>query len=116
MTESSENIKSQAELLKENVIRGNEEFLLDLEAAQSIDDLIDVVGKNDYVDAGEHVVFEVGNDEDGKPDMVGAYPVDEIISALVTFKNDTPSDALGVDEWFDHKDINKAIKRILGLT
>ena len=115
MFESSENKKSLAELLRENVTRGNEEFLLDLEAAQSIDDLIDIVGKNEYVDAGEHVVFEVGTDEDGNPDLVGAYPLDKLIGALVTFKNDPPSDALGVDEWFDHKDINKALKRILGV-
>lgn len=116
MTESSENQKSPAELLKENVTRGNGEFLLDLEAAQSVDDLIDIVGRNDYVDAGERVVFEVGNDEEGNPDMLGVYPRDELISALVTFKNDPPTDALGVDEWFDHKDINRAIKRILGLS
>lgn len=116
MTESSENKKSPAELLKENVTRGNEEFLLDLDEAKSIDDLIEMVQKHTYVEAGEHLVFEVGQDEEGKSDMVGAYPVDELISALVTFKNDPPVDALGVDEWFDHKDINKAIKRILGLS
>lgn len=116
MTESSENSKSQAELLRENVTRGNENFLLDLEATQSIDDLIDVLSRNDYLDAGERIVFEVGVDEDGNAGMIGAYPLDKLISDLVTFKNDPPTDALGVDEWFDHKDINKAIKRILGLS
>ena len=115
MTESAGNEKAPAELLKENVTRGNEEFLLDLEEAKSIDDLIELVKTYTYVEAGEHLVFEVGEDEESKPDMVGAYPVDELISALITFKNDPPVDVLGVDEWFDHKDINKAIKRILGL-
>lgn len=115
MTESSENKKSPAELLKENVTRGDEEFLLDLEEAKSIDDLIEMVQKHTYVEDAEHLVFEVGTDAEGNPDMVGAYPVAELISALNTLKNDPPVDTLGVDEWFDHKDINKAVKRILGL-
>jgi hypothetical protein len=104
--------KTPQERLKENVIRGNEEFLLDLETATSIDDLIGVLQKHVYVEDGEHIVFEVGQDEEGNPDLTQSFLEEELISALITFKNDPPTDAQSIDEWFDHKDIAVALKRI----
>jgi hypothetical protein len=107
--------KTPQELLKENVIRGNEEFTLDLEDATSLDEVIAVLQKHTYVEDGEYLVFEVGQDDEGNPDLTQAFNVDELISALVTFRNEPPTDALSVDEWFDHKDINLAVKRIYNL-
>lgn len=112
----SGNEKTSQERLKENVIRGNEEFLLDLENAQSIDDVIVIVQNHTYVENGEQLIFEVGTDEEGNPDMTQAFPVDEFISTLTTLKNDPPTDALAVDEWIDHKDINATLKRVLNLS
>lgn len=113
--ESQENNKTPQQRLRENVTKGNEEFLLDLEGAQTIDELIDVLHAHTYVEDGEHLVFEVGEDGEGNPDLTSANPVDQLVSALITFKNDPPTDALGVDEWFDHKGINKAVKRIFAI-
>ncbi len=107
--------KSPQERLKENVIRGNEEFKLDLEEAKTVDDLIEVLNKHTYVEDGEHLVFEVGQDEEGNPDLTKAFATEEMVGALVAFRNDPPTDALAVDEWFDHAGVNKALKRIFGV-
>jgi hypothetical protein len=111
----SGNEKTPQERLKENVIRGNEEFVLDLEGVASLDEIIEILDKHTYVEEGEHLVFEVGHDEDGNPDLTQAFSVEELKNALKTFRDDPPSDALSVDEWFDHRDINAAVKRIFKL-
>ncbi|MEY2665494.1 MAG: hypothetical protein RLZZ480_599, partial [Candidatus Parcubacteria bacterium] len=115
MSESFGGEKSKEQQLKENVIGSNEKFLSELEGATSVEELIEMVQDYSNVEDGEHVLFEVGVDGEGNPDLTKAFNTDEMVAALSGLRETPLVDAKNADEWFEHKDVAAALKRIYNL-
>ena len=113
MNESFERSKSPEHILYENVVRDNKAFVEELDAAQSLDELRDIMTEQIRVDgARDYLIFAVGA-ADGENIDIQPHLAEDLLKVIDIFKNDPPIDDLGVDEWMPHPDIARAIKRIL---
>ena len=114
MNESFETSKSPEHRLYENVVRDNESFVGEIDAAQTLDELKGVMEEHVRVDGTQdHLIFAVG-ESDGESIDIQPHLAEDLLKVIDIFKNDPPIDDLGVDEWMPHPDIARAIKRILG--
>ena len=115
MSESIENQKPVDKYI-EGAIRDNDEFLAALDSAQTPEDIKDVIREFTRVDGeGEKIVFQIIASEDGEVDAK-TFSEEELLKAVDTLAGDATTDTLAVDEWFDHSDINAALKRVLNLS
>lgn len=115
MSESYLNKKTPEHILYENVIDNNKKLLAELDTAQSLDELKDIITAYTKEDAYEdHWIYAVG-ESDGESIDIQPYLTTDLLKVMDIFKNDPPVDDLGVDEWMPHPDIARAIKRILGI-
>ncbi len=115
MNESPENYKTPSQRLFENVIKDNDEFISDLEGAEDLSALRKVLESHTRVDpCGDHYFYHI---TDAGTEDVDIHPhfVFEFDELLAEFEKDAPTEAEEIDMKIPHPELNKAVKRVLGI-
>lgn len=118
MKEASEMSKTPEHKMYENAMYTYPEFKAGLETAESLEDLIDELEVNTYVDGGsdnDRIFFFVG-ESDGESIEATPYLTGEYTQLLREFMHDAPTESEEIDLKISHADLNKAVKRVLNIT
>lgn len=102
----------------ENAINSYPDFVIDLQTSQDLEDIIDTLNNYTFVDGGadnEKIFFEV-IEELGEHTEVTPFATEEIETLLREFMKDAPTEAEEIDMKIKHSDLNRAVKRVLGIT
>jgi hypothetical protein len=117
MNESFENKKTPEHKMYENAINSYPDFLADLDSAQDLNDVIDALERHTFVDGGannEHIFFRVDTSDIDSVEVT-PFLTEEFVMLLQEFANDTPTEAEEIDMKIEHVDLNRTVKRILGI-
>jgi hypothetical protein len=117
MNESFEKPKTPEHKRYENAINTYPEFLADLEAARDLESIIEAVERNTFVDGGadnEHIFYQVDKSDEESTEVT-PFLTDEFVTLLREFIHDQPTEADQIDMKIEHADLNKAVKRVLGI-
>lgn len=118
MIESFDTPKTPEFRMYENAINGYPELVADLEVTQTLEAAIEVLEQHTFVDGGadnEHIFFQVDR-SDGESTEVTPFLTVEFTTLLREFIHDAPTEAEEIDMKIEHAELNKAVKRILGIT